>query len=294
MKKLTLLFSLFISLSFSAQQSYDWFKINKYRTAVLSDSINENSGLDFFNNRLFTINDSGNSSEIFEINKETGKIKDVFKTDLINKDWEAITSDSSNLYIGDFGNNVGSRNDLVIYRIPFDSALMDLNINEIKSIPFYYPEQNDFTPKNLNNNFDAEAMIYLNGKIHLFTKEWASKSTTHYTVDPDLAENQAAQKLENFSTDFVVTDAAYFKQKLYLVGYTKKAEVFLTVFNESEPGIFFQNQPKKYYLGSSLKIGQIEGIAVNEKGIYISGEEFNLPIVKVKPYLYFIPAEKLK
>lgn len=294
MKKLTLLFSIFISLSFSAQQNYDWFKINKYRTAALSDSINENSGLDFFNDRLFTINDSGNSSEIFEINKETGKIKNVFKTDLINKDWEAITSDSTNLYIGDFGNNVGSRNDLVIYRIPFDSAFVGLNISEIEPIPLYYPEQKDFTPKNLNNNFDAEAMIFLNGKIHVFTKEWASKSTTHYTIDPNLTENQAAQKLESFSIDFVITDAAYFNKKLYLVGYTKKAEVFLTVFNESEPGIFFHDKPKKYYLGSSLSIGQIEGIAVDEKGIYISGEEFNLPIVKVKPHLYFIPAEKLK
>lgn len=294
MKKLTLLFSIFISLSFSAQQNYDWFKINKYRTAALSDSINENSGLDFFNDRLFTINDSGNSSEIFEINKETGKIKNVFKTDLINKDWEAITSDSTNLYIGDFGNNVGSRNDLVIYRIPFDSAFVGLNISEIEPIPFYYPEQKDFTSKNLNNNFDAEAMIFLNGKIHVFTKEWASKSTTHYTIDPNVTENQAAQKLETITTDYVVTDAAYFKQKLYLVGYTKKAEVFLTIFNESEPGIFFQDKPKKYYLGSSLSIGQIEGIAVDEKGIYISGEEFNMPIVKVKPYLYFIPAEKLK
>ena len=264
MKKLTLLFAIFISLSFSAQQNYDWFKINKYRTAVLSDSINENSGLDFFNDRLFTINDSGNSSEIFEINRETGKIKNVFKNDLINKDWEAITSDSTNLYIGDFGNNVGSRNDLVIYRIPFDSPLVGLNINEIKPILFYYPEQKDFTPKNLNNNFDAEAMIFLNGKIHVFTKEWASKSTTHYTVDPSITDNQAAQKIENFPTDFVVTDAAYFNQKLYLVGYTKKAEVFLTVFNESEPGIFFQDKPKKYYLASSLSIGQIEGIAVDE------------------------------
>lgn len=294
MKKLTLLFSILISLSFSAQQDYDWFKINKYRTAVLNDSIKENSGLNFFNDRLFTINDSGNSSEIFEINKETGKIKNVFKTELINKDWEAITSDSTNLYIGDFGNNVGSRKDLVIYRIPFDSTLTAPNINNITSIPFYYPEQKDFTPKNLNNDFDAEAMIFLNGKIHLFTKEWASKSTTHYTIDPNLVDNQAAQKIETFYTVYVVTDAAYFDQKLYLVGYTKKAEVFLTIFTESEPGIFFKEKPKKYYVGSSLSLGQIEGIAVDAKGIYISGEEFNLPVIKVKPYLYFIPAEKLK
>lgn len=291
MQKFILLFSISISLSFSAQQNYEWFKINKYRTAVLSDSINENSGLDFFNKRLFTINDSGNSSEIFEINKETGKIKNVFKTNLINRDWEAITSDSTNLYVGDFGNNVGSRKDLVIYKIPMRDSI---DLAGIEQFPFYYPEQKDFTPKNLNNNYDAEAMIFLNGKIHLFTKEWVSKSTTHYTIDPNISENQAAQKIETFPTGYVVTDAAYFDKKLYLIGYTKKAEVFLTIFNETKPGIFFEDKPKKYYLGSSLTIGQIEGIAVDEQGIYISGEEFNLPVIKVKPYLYFIPFEKLK
>jgi hypothetical protein len=37
-------------------------------------------------------------------------------------------------------------------------------------------------------------MIYLNGKIHLFTKEWASKSTTHYTIDPEISEKQEAKK----------------------------------------------------------------------------------------------------
>lgn len=291
MKKYIVLFSILISLSFSAQQDYDWFKINKYRTAVLSDSLKENSGLEFFQNRLFTINDGGNSSEIFEINKETGKIKNVFKTNLINRDWEAIASDSTNLYIGDFGNNVGSRKDLVIYKIPFTDSL---DLKEITKIPFYYPEQKDFTPKNLNNNFDAEAMILLNGQIHVFTKEWAARSTTHYTVDPTISEKQSAQKAEFYNAGYVVTDAAYFEQKLYLIGYTKKAEVFLTIFNESEPGIFFSNKPNKYYLGSSINLGQIEGIAVDKTGIYISGEEFNLPIIKVKPYLYFIPFEKLK
>ena len=294
MKNFFILLSILSSLSFSAQQEYDWFKINKYRTAVLSDSLNENSGLEFFNNRLFTINDGGNTSEIFEIDKFSGKIQNVFKTNLSNKDWEAITSDSTNLYIGDFGNNVGTRKDLMIYKIPFDTLVTALSSNNAQPIRFYYPEQKDFTPKNINNDYDAEAMIFLNEKIHVFTKEWASKSTTHYIVDPNISENQPAQKVETYPTGYVVTDAAYFEQKLYLIGYTKKAEVFLTIFTESESGIFFKDKPKKYYLGSSLSLGQIEGIAVDEKGIYISSEQFNLPIMKVKPYIYFIPAEKLK
>ncbi len=291
MKNFALLFLLFFSLSFSAQQDYEWLKLKRYRTAVLSDSLNENSGLNFFKDRLFTINDGGNSSEIFEIDKTTGKIKNVFQTNLLNKDWEAITSDSLNLYIGDFGNNVGGRKDLVIYQIPFADSL---EVDQIKPIPFYYPEQDDFSVRNLNNDFDAEAMIFQKGKIHVFTKEWASKKTTHYVVDPNINENQPAQKIESYPTGYVVTDAAYFENKLYLIGYTKKAEIYLTIFNEAEPGIFFTEKPKKYYLGSSLSIGQIEGIAVNETGIYISGEEFVLPIIKVKPYLYFLPFNRLK
>lgn len=294
MKKYFLFVGLFLFVSFSAQQTKDWLKLKKFEVAVLNDSLKESSGLDFFKDHLLTFNDSGNSSEIFEIDRNSGKIKNVFKTTWQNKDWEAITSDSTQIYIGDFGNNAGTRKDLKIYKIPFDSLIKGPPKENEKEISFYYPEQQNFSAKNLNNNFDAEAMIFLNGKIHLFTKEWSSKATTHYTINPEISEMQAAEKVEIFPIDFVVTDASYFDQKLYLVGYTKNTEVFLSIFNETQPGIFFEKKPKKYYLGSALSIGQIEGIAVNESGIYISGEKFVTPIGNAKPRLYFIPIEKLK
>ena len=291
MKKILFLFSFLFALNLYAQQDLKWLKIKKYKVATLSDSLKETSGLTFFRDKLYTINDGGNSSEVFEIDKSSGKILDVIKTDLKNKDWEAITSDSTNIYIGDFGNNAGTRKDLKIYKIPFKDSV---KIGSIQEIPFFYPEQKDFEPKNINNDFDAEAMIFLNGKIHLFTKEWISKSVTHYSVNPNVFVQQPAEKIESFKTDFVVTDASYFDKKLYLVGYTKNTEVFLSIFGETEPGIFFNQKPVKYYIGSSLSVGQIEGISVNEDGIYISGEEFKSPLGKVKQSLYFIPREKLR
>lgn len=272
-------------------QNLDFLKIKREKITELSDSLKENSGLSFLKNKLYTFNDGGNSSEIFEINKVSGKIEKVSKTNLINKDWEAMATDSANFYIGDFGNNAGARKDLMIYKIPFDGEKI---ADSAKVISYFYPEQNDFSSRNLNNDFDAEAMIFLNGKIHIFTKEWVSKATSHYVVDPEITENQPAQKIENFQTDYVVTDAAYFQQKLYLIGYTKKTEVFLSIFKETEYGIFFKEKPKKYYLGSALSIGQIEGIEADENGIYISGEEFATPLGKAKPALYFIPQSKLK
>ena len=289
MKKLLFFFLLFF-FQFGFSQQADFLKIHRYKVSVLSDSLKETSGLNFFKDKLYAFNDGGNTSEIFEIDKSSGKILKVFPTKLQNKDWEAITSDSANIYIGDFGNNLGTRKDLKIYKIPLNDAPKK---DSIQTIPFFYPEQKEFSPKNINNDFDAEAMIFLNGKIHLFTKEWVSRATSHYIINPEINENQPAQKVENFPTGFMVTDASYFQGKLYLVGYTKKTEVFLSIFNETESGIFFQEKPKKYFLGSTLSIGQIEGIAVNENGIFISGEEFRSPFGKVPQSFYFIPTKAL-
>ncbi|RZJ50869.1 MAG: hypothetical protein EOO19_02150 [Chryseobacterium sp.] len=291
MKKVFLLALIFIfQTAFS--QATEIFKLKKFRVSVLNDSIQETSGLNFLDGKLYTFNDSGNPANLFEIDKNSGKILNVLKTNTENIDWEALTNDGENFYIGDFGNNAGTRKELKIYKIPFQNNQLQNDL--MKIILFYYPEQNDFTSKNISTDFDLESMIYLNGKIHIFTKEWASKSTTHYTLDPENYENQAAQKVESYKTGFVVTDASYYENKLYIVGYTKKTEVFLDVFNESESGMFFNENPKHFYLGSALTIGQIEGIAVDEKGIYISGEKFYSPIKKTKPFFYFIPKDKLK
>ncbi|WP_288436665.1 hypothetical protein [uncultured Chryseobacterium sp.] len=301
MKKILLIVILFAGQSAFAQQT-DFLKIKKYRVGYLEDTIQETSGLNILNGKLYTFNDSGNPAELFEIDKKNGKIIRKLKTNLINTDWEALASDGENFYIGDFGNNEGTTKDLMIYKVPYqrldESTTIKIPGSERSfdgtKILFYYPEQTEFTSKNIKNDFDAEAMIYLNGKLHIFTKEWASKSTSHYIVDPEISELQKAEKTETYKTGFVVTDASYFDKKLYLVGYTKKTEVFLDVFTETEPGIFFKEKPKHYYLGSALSLSQIEGISVDESGIYISGEKFRSPLGTTKPSFYFIPKDQLR
>lgn len=291
MKKFILLVAVIIFQTSFSQQT-EFLKIRKYRVGYLDDKIRETSGLNIMNGKLYTFNDSGNAPEIFELDQTSGNIKHTLTINAKNKDWEALTNDGRNFYIGDIGNNGGIRRDLEIYKLPFEEG--DVKNDSITKISYYYPEQTEFIPKYTDNDFDAEAMIYLNGKLHLFTKEWKSKSTSHYIIDPELSEKQKAEKKESYKTNFVVTDAAYFNRKLYLVGYTKKTEVFLNVFKETEPGIFFKEKPKHYYLGSALAVGQIEGIAVNESGIYISGEKFRSKLGSAQPSLYFIPNGELK
>jgi hypothetical protein len=288
MKKIFLVCTVTLSvLSFAQQPSL--LKIRKYRIRELDERVKESSGLSLMNGKLYTFNDSGNTPELFELDKKTGKIINTLKINAKNKDWEALANDGTHFYIGDFGNNGGTRKDLGIYQVPSEVSSND----SLRLIAFEYPEQQEFVPKYSETDFDAEAMVYLNGKIHLFTKEWGAKSTTHYLIDPEIPGKQKAQKIETYKTGFMVTDASYFDKKLYLIGYTKKTEVFLDIFDETGAGLFFKGNPRRYYLGSALSIGQIEGVAADADGIYISGEKFHSPLGGGKQSLYFIPKDKL-
>ena len=72
MKKLFIIFAITVSTVSFSQQA-DLFKIRKYRVNYLDDKVKETSGLSLINRKLYTFNDSGNSPELFELDKKTGK-----------------------------------------------------------------------------------------------------------------------------------------------------------------------------------------------------------------------------
>lgn len=290
MKNLLVILLLFNLYSFQAQKKTK-LKIKNFRVAYLDDSIKETSGLCFFNKSCLTFNDGGNTSMLYELNQSDGKISSSKLIPVPNQDWEAITTDSTSIFVGDFGNNLGARKDLCIYKIQFyDNSV----VPQTSKIEFLYSNQSDFFPRNLKHDFDAEAMIYLEGNIHLFSKEWLSKKTSHYIIDPNSTTKQSLKPTEEFKTKFMVTDATYFDQTLYLVGYTKSGRTYLMVFSKDSTATFFSSKPRKYKLGSLLTIGQIEGITVNKEGIYISGEGISNALLNIKPTLYFIPHSVFK
>lgn len=288
--KFYLLFASVFFLSFpKAQNSYDWFKIKKYRVSTLDSKIKENSSLHFHRDKLYTLNDGGNPSELFELDPKSGKILKTHSLSFPNQDWEALASDSLSLYIGDFGNNAGTRKNLKIFKV--DGTTFELQ----KEIGFYFPEQPKTGAKLHEHDFDVESLLFLDSGLHVFTKQWSSLQVSHYLVAPtDTSSNIPAQLIETFDLGFMATDAAYDKDTLYLVGYTKKMEVFLSVFKRDSDGKFFSHLPKKYFLGLSSSIGQIESIAVHQGRVYLSGEEFRFRFLHAAPALYSFPLEKLK
>lgn len=140
---------------------------------------------------IWTHNDSGDSARIFPVKKNGSIIspswgnkpyEGVILLDAVNVDWEDIALDkNNNLIIGAFGNNGNARRDLAIYILAEPNPYERYNSRILFKIPFVYPDQNAFPPK--NRNFDAEALFYAQDKIYILSKNRADDYTTLYRFD---------------------------------------------------------------------------------------------------------------
>lgn len=235
------------------------------------------------------LNDSGNKAEIYRFTKDGKVLQTLTIANANNIDWEEITLDENHLYIGDFGNNLGKRKDLAIYKINRNEIDLSLTKQRLtaEKIEFFYPEQTTFGYKNLTTNWDAEAFfVYNNNKIHILTKEWSNQAITHYSIPIDSSEKHAAKKLESFPTNYMVTGAHLSVRSkdsgLYLIGYTKETIAVLQWFELplNSDDLIFSNSNKTIILplGFTTRLGQLEGISLSstvKNQICFSGEEFN-------------------
>ncbi|HIP37116.1 MAG TPA: hypothetical protein EYG85_09715 [Crocinitomix sp.] len=145
-------------------------QIKLYKIAKLPKKMYETSGLVFYQNKyIITINDSGNKSEIYVLNKRGEHIKTIDVEDTKNYDWEDMTQDEEgNIYIGDIGNNLNKRKKLKIYILK--KGFIEKNKVVPKKITYWYEDQQEFPPKKNNLNFDSEAIFYKEGFLYILTK----------------------------------------------------------------------------------------------------------------------------
>ena len=146
------------------------------QTFHLASELNEISGIDFLNDStIVAINDGGNEPVLYLLDLK-GKIQRVVKVEnATNRDWEDITVDDKYIYIGDIGNNVNNRKDLVIYKVTIEDALQKDSVQPEK-ITFNYKEQTEFPPSKNGRFFDAEALAVDNDTLYIFTKNRAKPS----------------------------------------------------------------------------------------------------------------------
>lgn len=249
----------------------------------LATAVNETSGLLFLNGEMWTINDSGNKPEIYQVDSANGNIiRTVVILNSINTDWESITQDDSNVYIGDFGNNGGKRTDLHILKIS-KKDLQNPEKDTVRAgfIRFSYPDQTDFATAFNNTNFDCEAFFYHNDSLHLFSKNWLDQRTKHYALPVDTG-NYNARLAEQFNAEGLITDASVnAKGNVVLLGYKntkgKQYACFAWLFSDFEKSLYFEGNIKRVELGSALHLGQTEGIVLkNDNSGWISSESIRV------------------
>lgn len=246
-------------------------------------SVNETSGLIFFGGQLWTINDSGNAPEIYQIDSASGTVlRTVVVRNTANADWESITQDDSSVYIGDFGNNAGNRSDLHILKITKTDLLNHANDSvNAGFIYFSYPDQTEFITAFNKNNFDCEAFFCHNDSLHLFSKNWSDLQTKHYIM-PVYSGKYIARLAEQFNVDGLITDAVINSHgNIVLLGYKntkgRKYACFTWLLSGYKEVRYFAGNKRRIELGSALHLGQTEGIVFkNDNSGWISSESIRI------------------
>lgn len=249
--------------------------------ANLDPSNNETSGLLYFHDSLFSINDSGNAPSIFAIDPVSGATLHTWGfMNAQNQDWEAMAASTTKIFVGDIGNNMGTRTFFDIYQVDF----IDLSLTD--TLPttkhtFYYPDQPmGQLPMNAHN-FDAEAMVWRNDSLHIFSKNWENLWTKHYVLPAIWQDTIAATLVDSFQVNGLITDAAYDAQnnQFYLLGYQQQASglynSFIWLLWDFQNSIF-EGKRRRIELGSVLTLSQTEGICISGTHAgFISGEQIN-------------------
>jgi hypothetical protein len=247
------------------------------RITKLDDVVHETSGLIHWNGGIWTINDSGNEPVLYKLNTETGKvIQQIRIKNAKNKDWEELAQDDNHIYIGDFGNNKGSREGLRVLKIKkSDIDTSTFQSIRVKKIKFHYPEQTNFQKRD-NHHFDCEGFFYHNNQLHLFTKNRDNGKTYHYTL-PTQAGKYAAQIQDSLNVKGQITAADINENGVVvLLGYTPK-KLFVWMCWDYEGDRFFSGNCRRIEIGRFFWRGQLEGICfTNGNSGYISGENIKI------------------
>jgi len=251
---------------------------------VLPKIINETSGLEFYNNNFITHNDSGGEPSLYVFNEDGEIIETIGLNknpdfEIENNDWEDITNDNEYLFVADTGNNFGNRDNLNIIRVSKGTDLMVDGIIEIS-----YSDQESFFPRP-KHKYDAEAIIVIEDKIALFSKDRENLNTDLYLVDKNQNGSQILTSEVSYNVNTLITGGDYDEDRnlLALVSYNSNGNQYLLLFENFKLNNLENNTFKKFKI--PLEQAQIEAVKIiDEKTFWVTSEDEGIG----SPFMYKI------
>ena len=251
---------------------------------VLPKIINETSGLEFYNNNFITHNDSGGEPSLYVFN-EMGEVIETIGLnknpdfEIENNDWEDITNDNEYLFVADTGNNFGNRDNLNIIRVSKGTDFMVDGIIEIS-----YSDQESFFPRP-KHKYDAEAIIVIEDKIALFSKDRENLNTDLYLVNKNMNGSQILTSEVSYDVDTLITGGDFDEDRnlLALVSYNSNGNQYLLLFENFKLNNLENNTFKKFKI--PLEQAQIEAVKIiDEKTFWVTSEDEGIG----SPFMYKI------
>ena len=251
---------------------------------TLPDKMNEISGMLVWKNLFWGFNDSGGDAVLFGFDKSGTIRMEIELEGAVNRDWESITQDEDYLYVGDFGNNRGNREDLCIYKINKKKIGGEAQQKVgAEKINIRYAAQKNFVISSKSTPFDCEAMVEFKGKLYLFSKNWSEHTTAIYRL-PTQPGEYTLEAIDTLEVNLLVTgaDISPDKTKLALIGYLDY-RTYLWIFSDFADDDFGRGE-SNYLNLKNIDGAQTEGIYfMNNDSLLISCEDKGVKTFNTNP-----------
>lgn len=231
--------------------------------APLPGALSESSGMVWSDGKLWMHNDGGNAKAIYVVDTATGAILQTVTIDnYSNTDWEDIAADDTYIYVGDFGNNNGTRKDLKVLKIRKADIGSQASVQvNAQAISFSYADQTDFSSSS-THNFDCEALISVGDSLYLFSKNRGDLQSKIYAL-PKTPGSYSVQPKASFLVNGLVTGADYnpAADEIILIGYAANYLVsFLWILSDFSGSDFYSGNKRRVDL-SNFQYWQTEAVA---------------------------------
>lgn len=240
----------------------------------LPKELKEISGITASGKDIWAITDKPHAT-VYRLDLSGNLKQQVEITNAEATDVEAVAADADYIYIGDVGDNTGTRMERKIIKVAKAAIKGEKDAKVTGEVIEFAFAGGGQTESKKQNNFDCESLLSYKDSLYVFTKDRQDKETRLFVL-PKTGGKHTARFIDSFDSKGLITDAAInpANNELALTGYHKGHKFpFILVFSNFSGNDFFSGDHKKIHLADKSWDWQLEGITYgNDNTVYFACE----------------------